>query len=171
LLNIFAGFKWVLHFFRRKAGSLKIWFSASPGFAQRGETYGRRIFPVSDSPCWTKPYLEATSQQLKELEDLHRSFYKEFSYLRNHYMYLHYEMRSLMDSPKPDRRMILEKQSQFSNIQKKIDEISIQYHLKARALFTPDQLSRLPPGCNLGFNYGSGMGWGPSQMRGRGKKY
>jgi hypothetical protein len=147
-----------------------VWFSASPVFAQRGEPYGRRNFPVSDSPCWTKTYLETTPEQLKELENLHRSFYKEVSGWRNHYMNLHYEMRSLLDSPKPDRGMILEKQDHLSNMKKKIDEISIQYYLKARALFTPDQLTCLPSGCNLGFNYGSGMGWGPSQMRGRGKK-
>jgi hypothetical protein len=150
------------------AGFLVLFF-ASSGFAQRSETYGGRNFPVSDSPCWTKPYLEATPEQLKPLENLQRSFHKELSYLRNYYINLHYEIRSLLDGPKPDRRMILEKQNQFSNIQRKIDESSIQYLLRARALFTPDQLSRLPSGCNLGFNYGSGMGWG--QMRGRGKKY
>lgn len=146
-----------------------VWFSASPVFAQRGETYARRNFPVSDSPCWTKPYLEATPEQLKELENLHRSYYKEISALRNQYINLRYELHSLLDHLKPDAKMILEKQNQFSNIQKKIDEISIQYHLKARALFTPDQLSRLPSGCNLGVNYGQGVGWG--QMRGRGKRY
>ena len=62
--------------------------------------------------------------------------------------------------------MILEKQNQFSDIQKKMDEISIQYFLKARALFTPDQLSSLPSGCNLGFNYGQGMGWGRGMGQG-----
>jgi len=145
-----------------------VWFSASPVFAQRGETYGRRNFPVSDSPCWTKPYLEATPEQVKKLENLHRSFYKEVSGWRNHYMNLHYEIRSLLDSPKPDRGMILEKQDRLSNMQKKIDEISIQYYLKTRALFTPDQLTRLPSGCNLGFNYGSGMGWGRGMGPGKG---
>jgi len=75
-------------------------------------------------------------------------------------MNLRYELHALLDHSKPDTRMILERQNQFSDIQKKMDEISIQHLLKARALFTPDQLSRLPAGCNLGFNYGLGMGWG-----------
>jgi Spy/CpxP family protein refolding chaperone len=148
--------------------SLIILLSIPPAFAQQSETYGRRNFPVSDSPCWTKPYLEATPEQLKKLENLHRSFYKEVSGWRNHYMNLHYEIRSLLDSPKPDRGMILEKQDRLSNMQKKIDEISIQYYLKTRALFTPDQLTRLPSGCNLGFNYGSGMGWGRGMGPGKG---
>ena len=54
--------------------------------------------------------------------------------------------------------MILAKQNNLSALQKQIDEISIQYLLKARAIFTPEQLSNLPSGCNLGFNYGQGMG-------------
>ena len=132
----------------------------SPGFAQRGEPYGRRNFPVSESACWTKAYLEATPEQVKSLENLQRSFYKEISALRNRYINLRYELHSLLDHSKPDTRMILEKQNQFSDIQKNMDEISIQHLLRARAFFTPDQLSRLPSSCNLGFNYGQGMGWG-----------
>ncbi|MBI5967037.1 MAG: periplasmic heavy metal sensor [Deltaproteobacteria bacterium] len=147
---------------------LIILFAASPVFAQRGDNPGRRNSPISDSPCWTKPYLEATPEQLKTLENLHRSFYKEISDLRNQHMNLRYELRSLLDSSKPDRRMILEKQNQFSGIQKKMDEISIQYFLKARALFTPDQLSKLPSGCYLGFNYGSGKGWDRGMGKGKG---
>jgi Spy/CpxP family protein refolding chaperone len=141
------------------AGFLVLFF-ASSGFAQRGESYGRRDFPASDTPCWTKAYLEATPEQVKSLENLKRSFYKEISALRNRYINLRYELHSLLDQPKPDTRMILEKQNHFSDIQKNMDEISIQHLLRARALFTPDQLSRLPSGCNLGFNYGQGMGWG-----------
>jgi hypothetical protein len=141
------------------AGFLVLSF-VSPGFAQAGEPYGRRNFPVSESACWTKAYLEATSEQVKSLENLQRSFYREISVLRNRYINLRYELHALLDYSKPDTRMILEKQNQFSDVQKKIDEISIQHLLKARALFTPDQLSRLPSGCNLGVNYGQGMAWG-----------
>ena len=57
-------------------------------------------------------------------------------------------------------QMVLAKQNNLSAIQAKMGEISVQYFLKARALFTREQLSTLPSGCNLGFNYGSGMGWG-----------
>jgi hypothetical protein len=144
-------------------------FSASSGFAQRGESYGRRNFPLSESPCWTKAYLEATPEQLKSLGNLQRSFLKEISALRRQHMNLSYELYGLLDQPKPDAKMILEKQNQLSGIQKKIDEISIQYLLKARGLFTQDQLSRLPSGCALGVNYGEGMGWGRGM--GRGKRY
>ena len=135
-------------------------FFASSGFAQWGEPYGRRNFPLSDSPCWTKAYLEATPEQLKSLENLQRSFHKEISALRNQHMNLNYELYSLLDEPKPDAKMILEKQNQLSGIQKRMNEISIQYLMKARGFFTQDQWFRLPSGCNLGFNYGQGRGQG-----------
>ena len=134
-----------------------------------GPGYGKRNFSVSDSPCWTKPYLEATPEQLNDLENLQRSFYKENSGLRNRHIKLHYELRSLLDYTKPDARLILEKQKQLSGIQRNMDEVSIRYLLRARALFAPDQLSRLPSGCNLGFN--SGQGTGRGQRRGGGGRY
>lgn len=149
-------------------GFLLLFFSSS-GYAQRGEAYGRRNLTISISPCWTKPYLEATPKQLQALENLQRSFYKEISSLRNQYLNLQYELRARLEHPHPDVMAILEKQKQFFDLQKKMDEISIQYLLKARAIFNPEQLTKLPLGCNLGFNYGQGFGWG--QMRSRGKRY
>ncbi|MGQ9693985.1 MAG: Spy/CpxP family protein refolding chaperone [Thermodesulfobacteriota bacterium] len=151
------------------AGFLLFFFSSSSGYAQRGEAYRRRNLPISVSPCWTKAYLEATPEQLKSLESLQRSFYLEISGLRNQYINLHYELRARMEHPQADIRAILEKQRLFSDLQKKMDEISIQYLLKARAIFTPEQLNKLPSGCNLGFNYGRGIVWDP--MRSRGKRY
>ena len=92
-----------------------VFLSASPVFAQRGEPYGRRNFPVSESPCWTKPYLEATPEQLKSLEDLHRSFYKEILALRKKYMKERYELNSLLASPKPDAKMVLKTETVFGS--------------------------------------------------------
>lgn len=147
-------------------GFLLLFFSSS-GYPQGGEGYARRNLPISVSPCWTKPYLEATWEQLKALEGLQRSFYQEISVLRNQYINLHYELRARMEHPQADVRAILEKQRQFSDLQKKMDEISIQYLLKARAIFTPEQLNKLTSGCNLGFNYGRGTVW--DRLRSRGK--
>lgn len=106
---------------------------------------------------------------MKELENLQHSFFKEILALRSQYVNLRYEIRSLMGHSKPDPKMVVEKQKKFSDIQNKIDEISIQHLLKARALFTPNQLSRLPSGCNLGGNYGFGAG--RERIHTRGKRY
>ncbi len=142
--------------------------SASPGFAQRGEGYGRRNLPVSPSPCWKKTSLEATPEQLRALDNLQKSFYQEISALRNQQITMRYELRALLDNPEPDAKRVLAKQNDFSNTQKKMDELSVQNFLIARALFTLDQISKLPSGCNLGFNYGAGIDWGRGWGQGRG---
>ena len=136
-----------------------LFMAVSPVFAQWGGGTGRQKFPVSDTPCWTRPYLEITPGELKSLEDLQRSFRREMAALSNQQIHLRYELRALMDHARPDAKMVLVKQNNLSALQKQIDEISIQHLLKARAIFTPEQISNLPSGCNLGFNYGQGMGW------------
>lgn len=149
--------------------SLIILLSVPPAFAQRTGAPGGRNFPLSDTPCWTKPYLEVTPEQIAGLEQLHRLFSREILNLRTQYIKGRDELRSLLSGPKPDAQLVLTKQNRLSALQKQMDEISIQYLLKARAIFTPEQLSNLPSGCNLGFNYGSGMGWG--RVMGPGKGY
>ena len=141
-------------------------YMGGPGFAQQSEPYGRRNLPVSDSPCWTKSNLEATPEQLKALEGLQKSYYKEVLSLRKRQMDLRYELRALMERPEPDAKMVRAKQNDLSGIQKQMDEVSIRYFLKGRGLFTADQLSKLPSGCELGFNYGPGRGGGPSRGAG-----
>ena len=145
------------------ASATFIWpweFNQELFLAQRGGTYGKSGYGIFQAPCWTKPYLQATPEQLNSLASLHHSFYREISALRNQYLNLYYEIRARIDHPQPDVKMIFEKQKEFSEIKKKMDNLSIQYLLKAKALFTPEQVANLPWGCNLGFNYGQGMGWG-----------
>ncbi len=139
---------------------LIVFWAVSPAFAQWTGTPGRRNAPVSESPCWMNPDLRMTPEQLRSLDSLHRSFYREQLELRNQYITEHYELRSLLDNPKTEAKLALAKQNDLSATQKKMDEISIQYFLKARAVFSPEQISKLPPGCNLGFNYGPGKGRG-----------
>ncbi|MGB9700082.1 MAG: Spy/CpxP family protein refolding chaperone [Thermodesulfobacteriota bacterium] len=127
---------------------------------QRGGNYGRGSLSNFQNPCWTKSYFHATPEQLRSLENLQRAFYKEITPIRSQYFNLYYELRARLDYPQPDAKMILEKQREIAELQKKIDEISIQYFLKARNLFSPEQLVNLPSGCNLGFTIGQGMGWG-----------
>lgn len=88
-------------------------------YIQRGDNYGRSNSSLSDSPCWTKSYLKATPEQFKSLENLQRPFYKEISSLRNQYLNLQYELRARLEHPHPDVVAILEKQKQFSDLQKR----------------------------------------------------
>jgi hypothetical protein len=139
---------------------LIVFLAISPALAQWKSVPRERNFPLSESPCWTKPYLETTPEQLQVLGESHRAFFKEILLLRDRYRMESYELRTLLSSPNPETKMVLSRQNNLSTIQKKIDEVSMQYFLKARSTFTPEQLSKLPPDCRLGFNYGLGMGMG-----------
>jgi Spy/CpxP family protein refolding chaperone len=145
--------------------------AASPLFAQsRGGQAWRGMRPA-DSACWQNPEFGATEEQLKSLEEVHRSYLREIGRYRNQYVGESHELRSLLSSPKPDTHRVMEKQDSLSSLQKKIDEISLEHFLKARQIFTQDQISRLPSGCSLGFTYGAatGLDWRRGQGRGWGR--
>jgi hypothetical protein len=132
--------------------------AASPLLAQsRGGQAWRGMRPA-DSACWKNPEFRATKEQLKSLEEVHRSYLREIGRYRDQYVGESYELRSLLSNPRPDAQMVMEKQQSLSVLQRKIDEISLQHFLKARQVFTQDQISRLPSGCSLGFTYGAGTG-------------
>ena len=145
--------------------------AASPLFAQsRGGQAWRGMRPA-DSACWKNPEFGATEEQLKSLEQVHRSYLREIGRYRDQYVGQSYELRALLSNPKAEPHRIMDKQNSLSGLQKKIDEISLQHFLKAREIFTEDQISRLPSGCSLGFTYGAGMGldWRRGQGRGWGR--
>jgi hypothetical protein len=146
---------------------------ASSLFAQSRGGQGGRIMRSADSACWKNPRFGATDEQLKALEELHRSDIVSLGQYRNQYIVEHYELRSLLSSPTPDSKFVIDKQNQVSSIQKKIDEISLQYLLKARQIFSPEQISLLPNSCGLGFTFGKGMrqsrSWGLGMRWGRGR--
>jgi len=145
--------------------------AASPLFAQsRGGQAWRGMRPP-DSACWSDPKFGATREQLQSLEELHRSYLREIGRYRDQYVGESHELRALLSNPKAEPHRVMDKQNSLSGLQKKIDEISLQHFLKARQIFTEDQVSRLPSGCSLGFTYGAGTGgdWRRGQGRGWGR--
>lgn len=146
--------------------------AASPLFAQsRGGQAWRGMGPA-DSACWKNPEFGATKEQLKSLEQVHRSYLRELGQYRDQYVGESYELRALLSDPKAEPHRVMDKQNSLSGVQKKIDEISLQHFLKAREIFTEDQIRRLPPGCSLGFSYrpGTDWDWRRGQRRGWGRK-
>jgi hypothetical protein len=142
--------------------------AASPLFAQsRGGQAWRGMRPP-DSACWKKPELEVTQEQLKSLEEVHRSYLREIGRYRDRYIGESYELRALLSNPKAEPQWVMNKQNSLSDLERKIDEISIQHFLKAREIFTEEQIGRLPPGCSLGFSYRPGMDWDWRRGQGRG---
>ena len=82
-------------------------------------------------------------------------------------MSIHYEIRGLLDRPRPKRKMVLERQHRLSDLNGKINKISIQCSLKAGDVLKPEQLNLLLAGCYLGNNYFGYMDGGSQKMGGK----
>jgi hypothetical protein len=81
------------------------------------------------------------------------------------------EIRNLMAQPSANAASISARQQEIFAPQQKIQEKSLAYQANARNILTPQQLSRLPSGCGLGFAAGSGYGAGLGGGYGQGMGY
>jgi hypothetical protein len=59
---------------------------------------------------------------------------------------LRIELRHLLSDPNVQPQILFEKQRKISALQAKLEELSLSYQLKARSIFTKEQLERLPQG-------------------------
>jgi hypothetical protein len=147
--------------------------SATPLFAQSRGRQDWRAMRAEDLPCWKHSEFAATAEQLKSLDDLHRSYVDEVKKYRDRYLSLRFEIRGLLSNPEPNTLLVIEKQKELSALEKEFHERSLEYFLKGRAIFRFEQISRLPYNCRLGFNYGAEVGgsriWGHGKGWGRGK--
>jgi Spy/CpxP family protein refolding chaperone len=141
---------------------------ACPLFAQSKDSPSWRNIRPADSPCWKTPDFGATEEQIKSLEMLLRSYISEIRRIRNQYMNEYFELRLFLSNLNVDTKTVVDKQNRLSSLQTKMNEISLRYFLKAREIFTPEQISRLPYDCWFGFTYGSGTGWGWRRGQGKG---
>ncbi len=146
---------------------LIIILASSPLFAQSRSGQTWRGARPPDSACWKNPELGATPEQLKSLEEVHRSYLREITRYRDRYIGESYELRALLSNPKAEPHWVMNKQNSLSDLQRKIDEISLQHFLKAREIFTEEQIGRLPSGCSLGFSYRPGTDWDWRRGQGR----
>ena len=53
---------------------------------------------------------------------------------------------------------LLERQRKISELQGKLESLSLSYQIKARSIFTKEQLEQLPQDCSLGMEAEFGMG-------------
>jgi len=106
-----------------------------------------------------------SEEQLSVLKDLQNSFYKEATPIRRELIILNMEFRYLISDPKIDPKILLDRQSKILELQTKLERLSFSYQMKARSIFTNDQLDRLPMDCMLGmgteFGINVGIGRGP----------
>jgi len=119
---------------------------------------------------WQSPSIGLTETQGKELETLQQAFIAEAMPLRRELMSLRFELRHLIRDQNVPSKTLLERQRKISELQGKLEGLSLSYQIKARSIFTKEQLEQLPQDCSLGMEAGFGMwmgigtGKGPTKL-------
>jgi Spy/CpxP family protein refolding chaperone len=116
---------------------------------------------------WKSSDLGLTETQKKTLENLQQAYASEAFPLRMELMSLRFELRYLLRSPNVQPEVLLDRQKKISEVQMKLDSLSFSYQMKARSVFTKEQLERLPedclPGMDKGYEMFMGIGRGPKR--------
>jgi Spy/CpxP family protein refolding chaperone len=123
------------------------------------KTEGRGAF-------WRSPSIGLTEAQEKELEDLQQAFIAEAMPLRRELMSLRFELRHLIRDQNVPSKTLFEQQRKISELQGKLESLSLSYQIKARSILTKEQLEQFPQDCSLGMEAGFGMGIGMGIRKG-----
>jgi len=141
--------------------------SARPSEAQRTIPWQSNpsFKKESGGAFWQSPSFGLTEAQGKELERLQQAFIAETMPLRRELMSLRFELRHLIRDQNIPSKTLLERQRKISELQGKLEGLSLSYQIKARSIFTKEQLERLPQDCflemGIGYETGAGIGRGP----------
>jgi Spy/CpxP family protein refolding chaperone len=146
---------------------LLIMFGAQPSKAQPPFYPQNKPILRSDSQdaCWKSSDLVLTEEQKRALESLQRDYTAEAVPLRRELMSLRFEIRHLARDPNVQSKILFDRQKKISELQAKLDNLSLSFQIKARSIFTKKQLEQLPSDClmgmEVGFEMGIGIGRGP----------
>ena len=126
--------------------------------AQR--TFSPSAQPDSGIPgreaCWQSSLLRLTEDQVKALQSIQQSYTSEVMFLRREFMLLRLELRHLIKDQNAPSKTLLERQRRISDLQGKLDSLFLSYQIRARSIFTKEQLEQLPEDCTLGMETGFG---------------
>jgi len=115
----------------------------------------QRTFPSNTKPnlrmdsqetCWESSSFALTGEQKKALETLRCAYMAETIPIRTGLFALKIELRHLLSDPNVQPQVLFDQQRKISALQAKLEELSLSYQVKARSLFTKEQLERLPQG-------------------------
>ena len=116
--------------------------------------------------CWESWDLSLTEAQEKALEGLQRVYALEALPLRIELMSLTFELRYLVRDPNVQSKLLFDRQKKISELQAKLDDLSLSYQIKARSIFTKEQLEQLPSGFSMGTRFGTDIGIGRGVRKG-----
>jgi hypothetical protein len=119
--------------------------------------------------CRIDPSITLTEEQTRELEGLQRAFLEEAKPLWSKLRDLRLELRFAVSDPQIQPQVLLDKQRRMSAVQARFDNLRVSYLVKARTIFTPEQLERFPPDCPLkmGTGYRAGRSLGRGLQKGK----
>ena len=122
----------------------------------------------SKGACRIDPSITFTEEQTKKLENLQRAYLEEAKPLWGEMRNLRLELRFAVSDPQVKPQALLDKQRKFSGLQARLENLLFSYQVKARSVFTEEQLDRFPADCPLkmGTGYGAGRGFGKGLQKG-----
>ena len=116
----------------------------APSFSQPSDTrYGPgmgRMHWRGDSPCFRASDLNLSPDQMKELEFIHQAYFRETQPLRTELFSKYLELKEFLTNPTIKMESIHAKNTEIVQLQSRLEEKSIYYLIKVRALLTQDQL-------------------------------
>jgi hypothetical protein len=121
----------------------------SPSFSQpqdkeHGPGMGR-MHRRGETPCFRASDLNLSPDQMKELELIQHSFYRESRPIRTELFSKYFELKASLTNPIIKIESIHAKNAEIILLQSKLEERTIQYLIKVRALLTQDQLKNWCP--------------------------
>ena len=123
---------------------LSLFFFIAPSFSQpAGPKYGPEMGKMprrGDSPCLRASELNLSPDQMKELEFIHQAYFRETQPLRTELFSKYLELKEFLTNPTIKMESIHAKNAEIIQLQSRLEEKSIYYLIKVRALLTQDQL-------------------------------
>jgi len=146
---------------------ISIIFGVQPSKAQPPFHLQNRPTLRMDGPevCWQSSGIALNETQTKALEGLRRDYAAEAMPLRRELFSLRLELRYLIRDSNVQSKTLVDRQKRISELQARLDHLSLSYQIKVRSILTKEQLEQLPQDCSLeleaGFGMGTGIGRGP----------
>jgi hypothetical protein len=108
--------------------------------------------------CWESPDFGLTELQKNALRSLQRTYASEALPLRMELISFRVGLRHLVRDPDVQPKILLARQKKISELQAKLNDLSLSYQIKARSIFTKEQFAKFPQDCSLGMEVGYGVG-------------
>ena len=95
---------------------------------------------------------DLTEEQIKAIESLQHTYLSKTFPLRRELISSRFELRHLIRDPNVQPKTLLDLQKRISELQTRLDNLSLSYQIEVRTILTKEQLEQLPQDCSLGIS-------------------